>query len=144
MNRACADERRALILVAHGRDAPLAQAILGEAGLATAICPDLDGLCRELARGAGLAVVAEEALATADLHGLSAWLGAQPPWSDLPFVLLTRRAGTLERNPAALRLMSVLGNVSFLERPFHPLTLLIGCLQPRARSARSRMHAGVC
>ena len=113
MNRACADERCALILAPHGRDASLAQAILGEAGLAAEICPDLDGLCRELARGAELAVVAEEALATADLHGLSAWLGAQPPWSDFPFVLLTQRGGGLERNPAARRYLDVLGNVTF-------------------------------
>ena len=143
MNRACADERCALILAPHGRDASLAQAILGEAGLAAEICPDLDGLCRELARGAELAVVAEEALATADLHGLSAWLGAQPPWSDFPFVLLTRRTGDLERNPAALRLMSVLGNVAFLERPFHPLTLVSAArtaLRARQRQHQARDH----
>jgi PAS domain S-box-containing protein len=143
LNRACADERCALILAPHGRDASLAQAILGEAGLAAEICPDLDGLCRELARGAELAVVAEEALATADLHGLSAWLGAQPPWSDFPFVLLTRRTGDLERNPAALRLMSVLGNVAFLERPFHPLTLVSAArtaLRARQRQHQARDH----
>jgi PAS domain S-box-containing protein len=41
----------------------------------------------------------------------------------MPIILLTHRGGGPERNPAALRLAQVLGNVSFLERPFHPTTL---------------------
>jgi PAS domain S-box-containing protein len=137
-----ADER-ALVLAPHGRDATLARAILAEAGLAADAVPDLDGLCAGLARGAALAVVAEEAVATADPHGLTAWLGAQPPWSDFPFVLLTRRTGGLERNPAALRLMGLLGNVSFVERPFHPLTLVStarAALRARRRQYQARDH----
>jgi signal transduction histidine kinase len=38
--------------------------------------------------------------------------------------LLTRRGGGVERNPDAGRQMQALGNVVFLERPFHPMTLL--------------------
>jgi FixJ family two-component response regulator len=49
---------------------------------------------------------------------------AAAAWSDFPFVLLTLRGGGLERNPAAGRLSASLGNVSFLERPFHPTTLV--------------------
>ena len=67
--------------------------------------------------GAGFALVTEEALQTADLHPLAAWIDAQPEWSDFPFVLLTRRGGGIERNPAAMRLLQTLGNVTFLERP---------------------------
>jgi signal transduction histidine kinase len=52
------------------------------------------------------------------------WVGSQPPWSDFPFILLTRCGGGLERNPLAAREMQTLGNVSFLERPFHPTTLV--------------------
>ncbi|MDB5439872.1 MAG: histidine kinase, partial [Caulobacteraceae bacterium] len=47
-----------------------------------------------------------------------------PPWSDLPIVLLTQRGGGPEQNPVAMRLSQTLGNVSFLERPFHPTTLI--------------------
>jgi two-component sensor histidine kinase len=138
-----ADEGRVLVLAPFGRDAPLAAAVLREAGLAAEACADLDALCRELGRGAGLAVVAEEALATADPRRLSAWLADQPPWSDFPFVLLTRRAGDLERNPAALRVMAVLGNVSFVERPFHPATLASAArsaLRARRRQYQARDH----
>ena len=52
------------------------------------------------------------------------WVAAQPPWSDFPFILLTEHGGGLERNPAAAQLTETLGNVTFLERPFHPTTLV--------------------
>ena len=63
-------------------------------------------------------------LTTGDLHGLFAWLEAQPSWSDLPLIVLTERGGGPERNPGALRLIEALGNVTLLERPFHPSTFL--------------------
>ncbi len=46
------------------------------------------------------------------------WLNDQPPWSDFPIVLLTHQGG----GPSAIRTRcgsgQVLGNVTFLERPF--------------------------
>jgi PAS domain S-box-containing protein len=138
-----AEDVRVLVLAPYGRDAALAAAMLREAGLDAQACPDLAALEREIGRGAGLAVVAEEALATGDAHALSARLTAQPPWSDLPFVLLTRRAGGPERNPAAMRAMELLGNVSFVERPFHPLTLTSAAraaLRARRRQYEARSH----
>src|ERR1051325_10124722 len=62
------------------------------------------------------------AIQTADLRCLVTWLNAQPPWSDFPIVLLTHQGGGPERNPDAARLGEALGNVTFLERPFHPTT----------------------
>ena len=81
-------------------------------------------LLREIESGAGLAVIADEAIKTADLRDLVNWLNDQPPWSDFPIVLLTHQGGGPERNPDAARLGQVLGNVTFLERPFHPTTLV--------------------
>jgi signal transduction histidine kinase/CheY-like chemotaxis protein len=52
------------------------------------------------------------------------WLNDQPSWSDFPIVLLTHQGGGPERNPDAVRLGQVLGNVTFIERPFHPTTLV--------------------
>ncbi|HEX2560204.1 histidine kinase dimerization/phospho-acceptor domain-containing protein, partial [Phenylobacterium sp.] len=115
---------RALVLAPLGRDATVAASILAEARVPATICADLPALCRSLGEGAAVAVVAEEALRTADLSELAGWIAAQPPWSDLPFVLLAQRGGGLERNPSAARLTAALGNVTFLERPFHPTTLV--------------------
>ena len=97
---------------------------LGEAGHITAICNDLREFLRELDLGAGVAVLTDDAIHSADIRGLASWVRAQPPWSDFPFVLLTERGGGLERNPAAKRQMAAMGNLSFLERPFHPTTLI--------------------
>jgi len=41
------------------------------------------------------------------------WLNDQPSWSDFPIVLLTHQGGGPERNPDAVRLGQVLGNVIF-------------------------------
>ncbi len=119
-----AGSERALILAPRGRDAAIASALLQEAGIRADICRDIPALLHEIGCGAGLAVVTEEAFGTTDLKDLSDWIADQPPWSDFPFVLLTERGGGVERNPAAARLSGILGNVTFLERPFHPTTLV--------------------
>lgn len=129
---------RALILTPQGRDSDVASAMLTEAGLSSMTCRAVDQLVDEIGKGAGFALVTEEALRTADLHALSALLGQQPEWSDFPFILLTVRGGGLERNPAAGRYLETLGNVTFLERPFHPTTLV--SLARSARRARRRQY----
>ncbi|WP_240309532.1 MULTISPECIES: ATP-binding protein [Sphingomonas] len=94
----------------------------------------------ELDSGAAFVVVTEEALTSADLHPLAAWLADQQEWSDLPFILLTNRGGGLERNPAAARFLDVLGNVTFLERPFHP-TSLVSLARSALRGRRRQYEA---
>jgi len=118
-----ASSERAVILAPTGRDAAVAAALIREAGFYANIAKDLPDLLREAEAGAGLAVIAEEAIKTADLRGLVAWLNRQPSWSDFPIVLLTYQGGGPERNPDAARLGHALGNVTFIERPFHPTTL---------------------
>src|SRR5882762_1179779 len=83
---------------------------------------------------------ADEALQKAELRPLVDFLEAQPPWSDIPIILLTQRGGGPERNPAALRLAAILGNVSFLERPFHPITLTT-VVRTAARGRRRQYDA---
>jgi signal transduction histidine kinase/ActR/RegA family two-component response regulator len=129
---------RALILAPQGRDAEVAAAMLGEAGLYSLRCYSIAHLVEELEAGAGYGLITEEALRTADLHPLSAWIEAQPEWSDFPFILLTLRGGGIERNPAARRYLETLGNVTFLERPFHPTTLV--SLAQSARRGRKRQY----
>jgi len=136
---------RALILAPNGRDALVARHMLGEAGLRGHIVGSIPELVEALEAGAGCGVITEEALADTDLSALSTWLAAQPEWSDFPFVLLTQRGGGLERNPEASRYLEVLGNVTFLERPFHPTTfvsLAQSALRGRLRQydARARLE----
>ena len=133
--------QRALILAPFGRDAFVAARILREAGVDAEMCNDLPMLLVELARGAGVALMTDDAIRSADIKGLASWVRSQPSWSDFPFVLLTERGGGLERNPAAERQMKALGNVVFLERPLHPTTLISvvrTALRGRGRQYESR------
>ena len=137
---------RALIVAPQGRDASIAARILREAGLVAEICDDLPKFLRELALGAGVAVLTDEAIRNADIKGLASWVGSQPPWSDFPFILLTERGGGFERNPTAERQMEALGHLAFLERPFHPTTFISmvkTALRGRRRQyeARARLEA---
>jgi len=105
------------------------------------VCDDLSDMVARMGQGAGLAIIAEEGLWGADMGQLGRWVGAQPSWSDFPFVLLTQRGGSVERNPALQRAGEALGNVSFLERPFHPTTLANGvrtALRGRRRQYEAR------
>ena len=136
---------RALIVAPLGRDSDIAAGVLAEARVESFSCRSLDMLIDELQAGAGFVVVGEEALLGSDLRALSSWIKNQPEWSDMPFILLTHRGGGLERNPEAGRFLSTLGNVTFLERPFHPTTLISlarSALRGRRRQydARARLE----
>lgn len=135
----------ALILAPLGRDAPVAAALLREAGTGTIVCNDVAQFSQALHDEICCAVVTEEALRDADLTDLAAWVAAQPKWSDFPFIVLTRRSGASDRNPGASALIRALGNVVFLERPFHPMTFVsVVATAQRGRDrqyeARSRME----
>ncbi|KPA91811.1 histidine kinase,Response regulator receiver domain protein,histidine kinase [Pseudomonas asplenii] len=113
---------RAIILAPWGRDSQIARMVLEQAGFSGVIAQNLPTLCDELKLGAGLLIIAIEALQTTDLEPLLQHLQEQPAWSDLPIVLLTHHGGP--ERPTSSRFGSQLGNVTFLERPFHPATLV--------------------
>ncbi|NVH60581.1 ATP-binding protein [Pseudomonas simiae] len=113
---------RAIILAPLGRDGALALMMLNEAGYSGIVATDLNSLCEALAQGSGLLIIAAEALRGVDLAPLLDYLHRQPAWSDLPIVLMTHHGGS-EQNGSS-HLSRLLGNVTFLERPFHPVTLI--------------------
>src|SRR5215204_216983 len=121
-----------LILAPSGRDGAVAATILGEVGLVSTVCPDLDVLVSGLDRAGG-AIVTEEALLHSDRRALATWVRQQPPWSDFPFVLLTSRGSHADTS-----LTELLGNVTVLERPFHP-SVLVNAVRCASR-ARQRQH----
>jgi len=135
-----AGSQRALIVAPRGRDARVASAILREARIENLVCADLPCLMRDLAGGAGLAIIVEEVLHEQDYGDLARWVEAQPAWSDLPIIILAPRGGGLERNPAASRFTRALGNVTFLERPFHPTTL-VSVVQTALRGRKRQYEA---
>ncbi len=137
------DEDRALVLAPFGRDGLVAAGILIKGGLTAYVCETFAVLMAELERGAGCLVITQDALQPVDLEPLTGWLSEQPSWSDLPVLVITQRGRGPEGDPRALRLMETLGNVSFLERPFRPLTFLSvvrSALRSRRRQFQARDH----
>jgi len=137
---------RAIILAPRGRDADIAASMLREAEIESEVAKGLQDFVEILQQGAGFGLVTDEALRGADLRALDGFIRAQGEWSDFPFVLLTERGGSIERNPAAGRFLELLGNVTFIERPFHPTTLISiakAALRGRRRQyeARARVQA---
>jgi signal transduction histidine kinase/CheY-like chemotaxis protein len=124
-------EARILVLAPLGRDGPLAQKALEEAGLQAELCASMDALCARLAEGAGAALLTEEALEETGASRLSAALEQQPPWSDFPIVLF---AGS--RLPE----MGTLGNVTVLERPVRMRSLL-SAMRSALRARRRQYQA---
>jgi signal transduction histidine kinase len=112
-----------LILVPIGRDAEAAQILLDRDGIDCRVCPTLQTLHSAIGSDTGAVLIADEAFAGADLSSLTKKLAAQPPWSDLPFVVLTRSGAARRRVVAELHLPEALGNVMFLERPLNAVTL---------------------
>ncbi|MBB4296697.1 PAS domain S-box-containing protein [Rhizobium leguminosarum] len=124
----------------------MARSLVDEAGLTSIAAADLSMFASSLSEDIALGVLTEEAVRSSDLKPIAAWVSAQPSWSDLPFIVLTIRGGGPERNPAAARLSEVLGNVTFLERPFHATSFISvarTALKGRLRQyeARARLEA---
>jgi signal transduction histidine kinase/CheY-like chemotaxis protein len=97
---------------------------LKEAGFDSTIASTFRDFVASLSERCLFVVVTEETLRTQDPRPLHEWVRSQPSWSDLPFIVLTHHGAGPERNPAAARLVELLGNVSFIERPFHPTTFV--------------------
>ena len=110
---------RPVLHLSHDRhDAEATTAILGEAGIESITCRDVADLVSRL-DASQCAVVAQDTLGGSDLPPLTDWLARQPPWSDFPILLLTLRDA-----PPDLALSGKLGNVTLVERPSHPATLV--------------------
>jgi signal transduction histidine kinase/ActR/RegA family two-component response regulator len=122
-----------LALMPVGRDAAAASAVLGKGGLEVAVCRDLSALVAELEAGAAVAMVTEEAFYGQDVQPLGDWIERQPPWSDFPFVLLTRGHGA--NLAQAQGPIDMLRNVTLLERPVQTVTL-VSAVQTALRGRR--------
>ncbi len=135
-----ARDRRVLLLAPTSKDGALARALLAGAAIEVDVCATFARLVEELKEGAGAILVPEEAVSPAHNAALCEVLAAQPPWSDLPVLLLARTgADSLELHEAA----RTLGNVTLLERPLRVTTLLSAirtALRARERQYQIRGH----
>ena len=132
-------ERRVLFLPPTRKDAILARAVLGDAGIDCEICADLGGVARELEQGAAALLLAEEAIGEGK-EPLAGIIAKQPPWSDLPVLVLAQQGVD---SAAISEATQTLGNVILLERPIRIAALanaVRSALRARDRQYLTRAH----
>jgi signal transduction histidine kinase/ActR/RegA family two-component response regulator len=114
------DPGRILIFAPLGRDAAVVGQLLKSAAIPLEEA-GAEALLEAIGSGSAAgAVLTDDGLARLDPARLREAIEAQPPWSDFPFVLLARRGETREGSRAIEELV----NVTVLERPLHPATLI--------------------
>ena len=136
---------KGLILAPHGRDAAVALGLLEQAGVAAEVCADFETLQTRIDDESLFVVATNEVMLPTQVQALAGRLREQPAWSDLPFILLTRGAHRSDPSSSPADLFALLGNVTFLERPFHPTTFISmarSAMKGRLRQyeARSRIE----
>src|SRR5690606_13489905 len=104
-------DERVLLLALTAKDAVTTRALLREVDVEVDICTSFDEVLRKLSEGAAALAVAEEHLTAENGGRLAAALKAQPPWSDLPILLLARQGANSDTVADATRMF---GNVTLL------------------------------
>jgi signal transduction histidine kinase/ActR/RegA family two-component response regulator len=132
-------DRRVLVLPPTQKDGVLAGRLLAHAGINAEVVETMRTVVEEIERGVGALLLPEEALAGNDFDLLRV-LSEQPPWSDLPILVLT---GPGADSAYAAHAVRVLSNVTLLERPLHVATLMTAirtALRAREHQYQIRAH----
>lgn len=117
------NDERVLVLASSGRDASLTCRLLADSGLVAETCVDVAELCLKMREGAGVVIAAEEVLPP-DLGPLVGELRAAANWSDLPMIVLGASRSESESGRYFISELATQINVTLLERPVRPWTLV--------------------
>lgn len=107
-------DERVLIVAPTRRDAHVTCALLRDAGVHCRICADMHDLTAQLAAGVGAVLITDTSLGDPGIHEFVSTMSRQPPWSDVPMLVLTRGR---EDSPASFPVLAMLTNVTLLDRP---------------------------
>src|SRR5215212_112835 len=104
---------RVIIIAPVGQDAAAMAALLEAAGFQTQICQSTNECSQQITAGAGVLLLTEEVLEAPQLSLLLHVLDVQPPWSELPLIILTsggesRLAKLLDLTASAARTVTLL------------------------------------
>ncbi len=134
--------RDAVLIVAPiGKDATLAAGVLEQADIPAQICDRLSDCSAQIAGSTLAILIAEEALVAGELPLLLTALQAQPPWSDIPVIILTSSGGSDRMSLEVVKIFGPAGNVTLLERPLRSVTLISAVrVALRARYKQREVH----
>lgn len=132
-------ERPDLVLIAApiGRDAELMCTQLKAAGLRCETCMDIAELCNKVSKGVAAIVATEEALPPDRIHELAKVVADQPPWSEIPLIILASTL-SLEQKPRSFDVLARRTNVTLVDRPVR-IKSLISATKSAVR-ARQRQY----
>jgi signal transduction histidine kinase len=134
---------RVLVLAPFGKDAALVREVLETSGIPVGIVDAVGAIARCMTGGAGAAIVAEEALDEDSIEVLGRSVAAQPAWSDFPIIVLTGGGATTPYTEMMVRSRTPMGNISLLERPVRPATIISSvrtAIRSRLRQYQMRDH----
>jgi signal transduction histidine kinase len=132
-----------VLLTPTGRDAEIATQVFQRDTIQSITCTTMHELAEVVRLGAGILVIAEEALTPRAQDTLLDALDAQPSWSDIPIIILTDESALSESAPRALSSIASRANVTLLERPVRIATLMTivrSALHARQRQFDVRDH----
>lgn len=118
-------------VLAHDRDGILTCGVLREAAIDCAMVGSSAYLVRAITRGCGVVLIAEECLNELSAAEIGTSIRAQPTWSDLPVIVVTRDEDPGNR----LKAFAEFGNVSVLTRPMN-LDALVTTVESALRARR--------
>jgi signal transduction histidine kinase len=136
-------EMDVLILAPFGKDSALIESVLRQSDLQVRIARSLAEVVAAVPANAGAAIIAEEALQPAAITELAQKLQSQTTWCDFPILVLTGGGLSTAATEVAVRARAPLGNVTLLERPLRPATLISAArsaLAARRRQYEIRNH----
>jgi len=113
-----------LVRAPIGADAANIEAVLRRGGGIARICETDTDIRDGLGGECGAVVLTEEALTPTLTHILAAGFAAQPPWSDIPIVLIGGGGVSNSGAAAANRLRGPHRTITLLERPLRATTLM--------------------
>ncbi|CAN5531971.1 hypothetical protein BH09VER1_BH09VER1_23230 [soil metagenome] len=115
---------RILVLAPTANDSCLTRDFLLREGIDAEICRDIEAVRVKVEAGCGAILLAEESLEPRAISFLVETLGQQPSWSDIPTMIITSGGEASLERLHRLALLGPGGNVTLLERPFRPGTLI--------------------
>ena len=119
-----------VLVWAPARDGRLTCGFLTEGGFSCVYCDSWQEFRAAVEQGAGAVVIAGEYLTESVLPPLQALVDSQPPWSDLPIIIVVGTEPFIDEDRFA-----GLGNVSLLQRPV-PVDTLRSTVRAALRGRR--------
>jgi signal transduction histidine kinase len=118
-------------------DRALAAGFLRAEGIEALECGSVSEATGFVGDKVGCMVLVEESLDAEGLEGFHDAIALQPAWSDLPLVIVAAQGGSIQA--LTENVFPISGNVTLLQRPLHPLSL-VSAVRVALRSRRRQFQ----